>query len=297
MTLECNGFAGHGEAVGVAYRGETAASMRAELEGIRPQLESASTSENDLLKLLPSGGARNALDAALWDLRSKTKGLRAWEIAKLAPPSRLPLTATLSLDDPEVMAEAARRIVHCSAIKLKLGGGGDDLERVAQVRKAAPDATLIVDANGGWSIDTLHRLAPALKALGVKMIEQPLPPEQDWALDDWSSPVPLCADESCNDRADLEKVARRYNLINIKLDKCGGLTEALALARSAQLLNMPYMVGCMIESSLALAPATLLGESAVWCDLDGPLYLQDDTQPALQYGDGTLDAPSSQLWG
>jgi L-alanine-DL-glutamate epimerase-like enolase superfamily enzyme len=297
VTVEAAGVVGRGEGVGVAYLGETPDSMLAQLEAARPFVE-AGISRADLQSLMPSGGARNAVDAALWDFEAKRTGRRAWELAGLSEPAEIPCTATLSLDTPEKMAAAAVAAPPHSALKIKLGAASEDLARVQQVRAAAPHSRLLADANGGWRLEDLKRLAPELARLGVEMIEQPLARGDDAALAGWLSPIPLCADESCQDRSELGGLRiRGYAMINIKLDKTGGLTEALALATAAAAEGMPYMMGCMLESSLGLAPATLVAHGAIWCDLDGPAWLATDAGPRLQYREGRLGAPDPALWG
>ena len=252
-----------------------------------------------LAALLPAGPIRNALDCALWDLEAKRRGCSAAALAGLAAPVALPTVFTLGIDTPDAMADKARRMAEWKRLKIKLGGEGTalDLDRVAAVRRARADAELIVDANGGWTMDVLRRMAPALADLGVALIEQPLPPGQDAPLADYASPVPLCADESCLDRASLPAVVGRYAYINIKLDKTGGLTEALALADAAEAAGLGIMVGCMTGTSLAMAPAHLVAQRARFIDLDGPLLIAWDRTPGMLYADGLVHPPEPMLWG
>ncbi len=251
---------------------------------------------SDLQARMAPGAARNALDCALWDLEAKRSGVRAWTIAgfdRLAP---VTTCYTLSLASAAEMGEAARAAAHRPMLKLKIGGA-DDLDRVEAVRVAAPRARLVVDANEALDIDTLRRLAPEFARLGVMLIEQPLPAGQDEALEGYASPVTLCADESLHTRAELEACARRYDAVNIKLDKAGGLTEALALRRAAQALGLEVMAGCMVATSLAMAPALLIAQDAAVADLDGPLLLARDRQPGLTITGSTIAPPVPELWG
>lgn len=243
--------------------------------------------------------ARNALDCALWDLDAKRSGVPVWQAAGLARPEPIVTAYTISLDETDAMADHARRMRHRKLLKIKLGSPEGDLERIRAVRVAAPDATLIVDANEGWSFDQLTAYAAPLADLGVELIEQPLPAGSDAALAGFNSPVPLCADESCHDRRDLAQVAGRYSFVNIKLDKAGGFTEALALAREAQAMGLEIMVGCMVGTSLAMAPAMLIASLARYADLDGPLMLGHDRPTALDYDDETslVSPPPPALWG
>jgi L-alanine-DL-glutamate epimerase-like enolase superfamily enzyme len=295
VTLEADGHRGRGECVPYARYGETVPSVVSLIEGLRGEVE-AGLDRRALQHALPPGAARNALDCALWDLEAKRSARRAAALAgvgELMPP----VTAyTLSLEAPEAMRASAAANAHRPLLKLKLGGEGD-LERVRAVREGAPRARLIVDANEGWTASDFARLAPALAALGVAMIEQPLPADADAALRDMPRPIPVCADESCHDRSSLARIAGRYDLVNIKLDKTGGLTEALALKRAAEAMGLGIMVGCMLATSLAMAPALLLTPGAAFVDLDGPLLLAEDREPGLVYEDGHIQPPGAVLWG
>jgi L-alanine-DL-glutamate epimerase-like enolase superfamily enzyme len=286
---------GRGEAVPYARYGETVASVLAQIEGVRAQIE-ARPDRAGLQGLLPPGAARNALDCALWDLEAKRAGVRAWTLAGRARLDPVKTCFTISLGSPPAMAEAARANARRPMLKLKIGGP-DDLDGVAAVRAAAPRARLIVDANEGLSLEDLRRLAPELARLDVKLLEQPLAAGEDAALDGYESPLPLCADESLHTRAELAACAGRYGLINIKLDKTGGLTEALALAAEARDLGFGLMIGCMVATSLAMAPAMILAQGAAFVDLDGPLLLARDRDPGLVITGSLIEPPSSAVWG
>lgn len=286
---------GRGEALGVFYHLETADSVLKQLDSVRPQIIGG-VKRAELQDLLPAGGARNALDCALWDLEAKRAGRRAWELAGFAAVKPLISAYTLSVDTPERMAECAAAAVRYSLLKLKLRGG-DDVERVAAVRKVRPDVDLIVDANQSWTESELKAYAPRLAALGVKLIEQPLPAGEDGPLLKFKSPVPLCADESCQTSASLPSVLGKYQYVNIKLDKTGGLTEALHLARVAQARQLKLMVGCMAGSSLSMAPAYIVGQLCSFVDLDGPLLAADDVPNAICYEGSRMLPPQAELWG
>jgi L-alanine-DL-glutamate epimerase-like enolase superfamily enzyme len=247
-------------------------------------------------ELLPAGAARNALDCALWDLEAKQAGKRAYELAGLAAPQAALTCYTLSLGTPEQMAADARAVPHLKLLKLKLGGEGDDA-RMAAVRAARPDARLVVDANEAWSPVHLSDFIAAAAAAGVELIEQPLPAGADEALRGVARIVPICADESAHTSANLEALADRYDAVNIKLDKTGGLTEALVMARAAKQRGFKIMVGSMVATSLAAAPAMLLAGFADWVDLDGPLLLARDREPPLAIADGWISPPTPELWG
>ena len=286
---------GRGECLPYARYGETAQGVTAAIEDLAPALREG-RGRAELQDLLPPGAARNALDCALWDLECKASGLRAWEIAGMAAPRPLVTAYTLSLDTPEAMRAAAAGNAARPLLKLKLGGAGD-LERVAAVREGAPGARIIVDANEGWSAADYATLAPELAGLGVAMIEQPLPAGDDEALARLERPVPICADEACHDRRTLDALAGRYDVINIKLDKTGGLTEALALRDAARERGFEIMVGCMIATSLSMAPALLVADGAAFVDLDGPLLLAEDRAHGLRYDGAFVHPPERTLWG
>jgi len=295
VEIEEAGFKGRGECVPYAHYGESLDSAAAAIEGIVPALESG-LERAELQSRLPAGSARNAVDCALWDLEAKRSGRPVWELAGLKRPGTIVTAYTLSLDTVENMAAAALKHAGRPLLKLKLAGP-DDLDRVEAVHAHAPKARLIVDANEGWTPEIYARLAPRLKQIGVELIEQPLPAGKDEALAGMTRPVAVCADESCHDRASLPRVARRYDAINIKLDKTGGLTEALALKREAEAAGFKIMVGCMLATSLSMAPALLLAQGAAFVDLDGPLLLARDRSPGLVY-EGSRVAPAEPaLWG
>ena len=286
---------GRGEAVPYPRYDETPEGARSAIEGLRRAIEAGLTRPS-LQDALPPGAARNALDCALWDLEAKQAGRPAWELAGLAPPQPCVTAVTLSLDTPEGMGRAAARHAAMPLLKLKVTGEGD-LDRIRAVRANAPGARLIVDANEGWTAPMLDALLPAFAALGVEMVEQPLPAADDGALAGRRFALPLCADESCHTRADLPRLAGRYRMVNVKLDKTGGLTEALALAAEARAMGLRLMVGCMVGTSLAMAPAALLAGGADYVDLDGPLLLARDRTPGLCYDGAALQPPEPALWG
>ena len=286
---------GRGEAVPYPRYDETPEGTRDEIEGARGDVE-AGLDREGLQSALPPGAARNALDCALWDLEAKRTGRAAWTLAGLAAPQPCVTAVTLSLDTPARMGAAAARHAALPLLKLKVTGEGD-LARIRAVRENAPHARLIVDANEGWTPPMLDELLPAFAALGVEMVEQPLPAAEDAALEDRRLALPLCADESCHTRADLPRLKGRYPMINIKLDKAGGLTEALALAADAKDMGFRIMVGSMVGTSLAMAPAALLAGLAAYVDLDGPLLLARDRSPGLGYDGAIMAPPTPALWG
>jgi L-Ala-D/L-Glu epimerase len=296
VTLQdADGHIGRGEAAGVDYDGETIPGLCAEIEAIRPALERA-VDFAELQALLPAGGARNAVDCALWDLTAKQRRASVWELAGIENPRRLTTSITLGIDSDEAVAEGAGRYSGWPLIKVKV----DDrrhLDPVRLVHAAAPGARLIVDPNQAWDCDLLNRLAPELSSLGVVLIEQPVPRGEDETLRAYGGPVPLAADESVADRAGLAAVKHLYQVVNVKLDKTGGLTEALALAREARALELGVMVGCMAGTSLAMAPGMVAGQAATFVDLDGPLLHTADREHGIEYDRGLMNLPSSHLWG
>lgn len=293
VTLTDGEFTGRGECMANPRYDETQASVLASLNGIDTD---GGLDRVRLQSLLPAGAARNALDCALWDLEAKRAGKRVWELEGRPAPGPVTTAYTLSLNTPEKMGAAARRHADRPLLKLKMTGDGD-LERVAAVRAGAPDARLIVDANEGWTPDMVAPLAADLKALGVEMIEQPLPAAEDAVLADLPHPVPFCADESCHTSADLARLEGRYDLVNIKLDKTGGLTEALKLKDEALAMGFGIMVGCMVSTSLAMAPAHLVAQGAAYVDIDGPLLLAKDRDHGLAFRGSTVGPPDAALWG
>lgn len=290
-----------GRAVG---RGESIASPRYEtvdaaLEQARnlsPRL-SEGLDRQALQQALPPGAARNAIDCALWDLQARLSGQPVWQLAGLSAPEPLTTAYTLSIDTPEAMGQAAQAQAERPLLKLKLNGDDDDLPRVQAVRAHAPQSTLIVDANEAWTPAIYERMVAGLVECGVAMIEQPFPAGEDDALAALPRPIPLCADESCHSREDLPRLQGRYDLINIKLDKTGGLTEALALREAAQAQGFGIMVGCMLGTSLAMAPAVLLAQGVDYVDLDGPLLLAQDREPGLAIQGSVIRLPDAGLWG
>jgi L-Ala-D/L-Glu epimerase len=293
--IEERNVIGRGECVPYGRYGESIGSVKRSIEHLTDAIEGG-LGLDDLQAELPAGAARNALDCALWDLEAKLAHRPVWELAGLAPPGPVTTAYTLSLDTVEKMASAARAEAGRPLLKLKLAGP-QDLARVHAVRANAPKARLIVDANEGWTAEDYSRLAPDLAGLGVELVEQPLPANEDGLLADLAHPVPVCADESCHDRASLARLAGLYDAVNIKLDKTGGLSEALALRREALAAGYRIMIGCMVGTSLAMAPALILAEGADFVDLDGPLLLARDRWPGLAY-DGSRIAPATPaLWG
>lgn len=288
---------GRGECEPYARYGETLDSVIAEIERARNDITAGMT-RADLQDMMNPGAARNALDCALIDLEAKKSQTPAHMILGLPTPTPLRTAFTLSLEKPEIMATVALSAVERghSLLKLKVNGAGD-VARVQAVRAVAPEAQLIVDANESWSFEELEHLSPQLADLGVTLIEQPVRAKNDEILQDFVSPVPLCADESCHTGADLPRLKGRYQCINIKLDKAGGLTEALAMAHAAKEIGLNTMVGCMVSTSLAMAPAMLLGSLADLIDLDGPLLLERDREPGLNYEGEMVYPGQSALWG
>ncbi len=281
---------GRGEAVPYARYGETVAGVVAAARGAR------FSDRAGLQAALPAGAARNALDCALWDLEAKRRGTTVAVLAGRRLPHAPVTCYTLSLDTPEQMAAKAREVAHLPLLKLKLGGAGDEA-RMQAVRAARPDARLVADANEAWQPAMLAPLLALAARLGFEAIEQPLPAQADAALAAIARPVPVCADESVHTRGDLAALANRYDAVNIKLDKAGGLTEALGMADEARRLGLRIMVGSMVSTSLAVAPALLLADGADWVDLDGPLLLARDRDGGLDIRDGIIAPPSPALWG
>lgn len=284
-------MSGFGECVPYARYGETMESVRAQIEGLPDDIDRA-----ELQSALPPGAARNAVDCALWDLEAKQAGKRVWTLAGLSAPGPVITAYTLSLAQPEDMRAAAAANAHRPILKIKLGAEGD-MPRLEAVRQGAPAARLIIDANEGWTPEVYTDLAPHLLRLGVELVEQPLPAENDDMLAEIAHPVPVCADESCFDRASLAALGGKYDMVNLKLDKTGGLTEGLLTRDLARAMGFQVMVGCMVGSSLAMAPAVLLAQAADWTDLDGPLLLSEDRPHPLWYDTEGVHPPDANLWG
>ncbi len=295
VTATREGHEGHGEGLFAVVFPVTMAQIVKQIEGCISQVAIGADAEQ-CCAALPAGAARNALDCALWDLRAKESNQSIWALAGLPEgPPAIKVDQTVGLDTPEAMAIAARNSSH-QVIKIKLDDT-DIIERVSAIRAARPDADLIVDANLSWSVEILNSVAHPLADLGVRMIEQPVPPAQDGQLSGVTCPLPLFADESCHVAADVTRLKEFYQGVNIKLDKTGGLTEALALAKAARSAGMGVMVGCMSGTSLSMAPAYIIASLSDWADLDGPLMLQSDRKPTMQYRDGDLLHYDTALWG
>jgi len=285
---------GRGEAAGVPYRDETLESMRAQISGVVDQI-SAGVSRSELQALLPPGGARNAVDCALWDLEAKQQGNSVWERIGWTPESVVTVY-TVGIDEPERMRADAAAHSDYPILKVKVGIG-DPLQQISAIREGSPGAAIVIDANQAWSINELDRYAKPLQSLGVEMIEQPLAVSDDEALRDYDPPVPICADESCATSDDLERLVGLYSMVNIKLDKTGGLTEALQLVKGAEERGFELMVGNMLGSSLAMAPAFVVAQRCRYVDIDGPLLQADDCEFALTYDKGRVEPFSPKLWG
>ena len=291
VTVTDGAHRGRGECVPYARYGETLDSVAEQIAGLPQDFDRAA-----LAGLLPAGAARNAVDCALWDMEAKRAGRRVWELAGLPPPGPQITAYTLSLDSAQAMQAQAAKNAHRPLLKIKLGTP-DDMARLEAVRAGAPTSKIIVDANEGWSAAVYADLAPHLVRLGVALVEQPLPAGEDDALLGMARPVPVCADESCHDRTSLPGLKGKYDVVNIKLDKTGGLTEALALRDAARAEGYGVMVGCMVGSSLAMAPAVLVAQGAAVVDLDGPLLLAEDRDHALRYGENGVHPSDAALWG
>lgn len=295
VTLRQNGFSGRGECLPYARYGESVASVMAQIDSLRASLAAGMT-RAELQDALSAGAARNALDCAFWDLECKSAGQSIWQRAGLPAPHSLHTAYTLSLDTPARMQQMAQENSWRPLLKLKLADELD-IARVTAVREGAPQARIIVDANEGWDEAMYLRQAPELARLGVSLIEQPLPAGKDAALAQLPHPVPLCADESCHDLASLAALVGRYEMINIKLDKTGGLTQALRVREEATRLGLQVMVGCMVSTSLSMAPAVVVAQQASLVDLDGPLLLAEDRPHGLRYDGSELFPPVPALWG
>jgi L-Ala-D/L-Glu epimerase len=295
VEITRDGLRGRGECAGVYYKDDSPQKCLADVEQVRDAI-TAGAGRDDLPRLLPVGGARNAIDCALWDLQAKTERLPVWKLAGLERPRPVRTTYTIGADEPDVMAQRARTFADARALKLKLTGTDEDSERVRAVRKARPDVWLAVDANQGFTRAFLESMMPTLVEADVKLIEQPLPVGNEADLDGFESPIALAADESAQTIDDLPQLVNRFHIVNIKLDKCGGLTPALSMAAAARTLGLGVMVGNMMGTSVAMAPAFLIGQLCDVTDLDGPLLLRDDRKPSVEYTDGDIWC-SEEVWG
>ncbi len=294
VELEKEGVVGRGECVPYARYGESISSVTKQIDEVISQISEGITREQ-LQSLLPSGAARNALDCAMWDLECKLTAQSVWQKTGVVADSLI-TAFTLSLDTPENMEKAAQENAHRPLLKLKLGGP-DDLDRVKAVRRGAPETKIILDANEAWTVASYQQLIPELLKLNVAMIEQPFHADQDDALLELERPIPICADESCHDRDSLKNVVGRYDMVNIKLDKTGGLTEALKLKSEAEEAGLKVMVGCMVSSSLSMAPAFVVAQGTAVVDLDGPLLLSEDIENGFEFKNNAMLPFRSELWG
>lgn len=294
VTVSDGEHIGRGEGVPIRRYSQTTDSVLAQIESIR---SAKNLDRRRIQELLPAGAARNAFDCALWDLEAKISGKRVWELANISMIPKVETSFTISLDTPAAMSAAAKANANAPILKLKLGGDDVDLARVEAARVAAPAARLLIDANESWSPAHYRNVAPALKGLGVELIEQPFRADADEVLETLDHPIPVCADESCHTSADLPRLTNRYEMINVKLDKAGGLTEALLLTERAREAGFTLLIGCMVCTSLGIAPARLLASTADYVDLDGPLLLARDREHGLSYQNGKIDIPSRELWG
>src|SRR6266704_3226210 len=294
VTVSDGEHVGRGEGVPIKRYNQSAVSVLAQIESIQVVDD---LDRDKLQQLLPAGAARNALDCALWDLEGKRFGKRAWELANIPLADQVETSFTISLDTPARMAEAAAAAIDLPILKLKLCGDDSDLARIEAVRAAAPNARLLIDANESWSPRHYRNTVSALNELGVELIEQPFPADADDVLETLEHPIPVCADESCHTTIDLPHLKNRYEAINIKLDKTGGLTEALQVYQRARENNFKILIGCMVCTSLSIAPARLLASHADWVDLDGPLLLSRDRKDGLPYRGGRIGMPARELWG
>ena len=287
-----DGHVGRGECVPYARYGETVEGVVAAIEGL-----GRIASRDALAAVMAPGAARNGIDCALWDLEAKRSGRRVWEVAGLPPPAAVATCYTLSLDAADAMAARAREAIQHPLLKIKLGGGAADVDRMRAIRAARPDARLVADANEAWRPDELEMLLAVAAEARFELIEQPLPAGDDGALANFHRSIPVCADESAHTADGLAALRDRYDAVNIKLDKTGGLTGALAMGAEARRLGLKAMVGCMLATSLAMAPAILVAQYTDWGDLDGPLLLARDREHGVRYTDGLVYPPTAALWG
>src|SRR5689334_12103195 len=294
VTISDGQFTGRGEGVPIRRYKQTPDSVLAQIETIKQE---TNLNRQTLQNLLPPGAARNAIDCALWDLEAKRLGKRAWELAGIPTEPEVVTSFTISLNSPEKMGRAAAGHATAPILKLKLGGDDLDLPRVEAVRRAAPGARLLIDANESWSPEHYRHVTPKFKTLAVELIEQPFPADADDVLETLDHPVPVCADESCHTSGDLSRMKGRYDVINVKLDKTGGLNEGLCLCEKARADGFKLLIGCMVGTSLGMAPPRLLASNADFADLDGPLLLARDQDHPLQYINFKIKLPSVELWG
>jgi L-alanine-DL-glutamate epimerase-like enolase superfamily enzyme len=294
VTVSDGQYTGRGEGVPIGRYNQTCASVIAQIESIQSVRD---LDRDKLQQLLTPGAACNALDCALWDLEAKRSGKRVWELANIPIVPEVETSFTISLDTPERMAASAKANSNRPILKLKLGGDKLDLQRVEAVREAAPASRLLIDANESWSPEHYRKIVPTLKELGVELIEQPFPADADEVLETLDRPVPVCADESCDTTPGLPRLNNRYDVVNVKLDKTGGLTEALSLCERARESGFKLLIGCMVGTSLGMAPARLLASAADYVDLDGPLLLARDRDHGLPYQNGKIGMPARDLWG
>ncbi|MGE0141941.1 MAG: N-acetyl-D-Glu racemase DgcA [Planctomycetota bacterium] len=296
LRLARDGVEGHAECMPYKHYGESFESVERQIQDAVDALATRGDGRSELQKRLPAGAARNAIDCALVDLECKASGRRAWDLLGRSEPTPAVTVETIVIDTPQNMFEAARVARARPVLKIKLDGE-EVVPRVRAVREGAPHSKLVVDANEAWSMDLLDRVVDELATLGVLMIEQPLPAKNDAALAEYRGRIPLCADESCHTREDLSRVRERYRMVNVKLDKAGGITEAMALCDAALELGLGLMVGCMLGTSLAMAPATLIADRAEFVDLDGPLWMAKDREAGLDFTDSRVSLPTARLWG
>ena len=291
VKISDNGFSGWGECVPYERYGETIKSVINQIKNLQLPID-----RDQLQKIMKPGAARNALDCALWDLEAKSKGKRVWEIAGMTKPNKLITAFTISLDKPQKMRAQAKKNSKRPLLKIKMGGE-NDLECIEAVTLGAPNSKIIVDANEAWDETEFQKLMPHLKRLGIKLVEQPFPTNNDDVLRNIEKPIPICADESCHDSLGLKSLVGKYDYVNIKLDKTGGLTEAVRLKNLAEKYKLKIMVGCMVGSSLGMAPAILLAQNVSFVDLDGPLLLKTDRNHRLKYDHDYVYPPTPNLWG
>lgn len=304
VELEQNGFKAWGEATPTEHYNESISQTESLIEDFRNRIENG-ISRTELQQEMPKGAARNAVDCALWDLEAKHAGKRVWQLPDISQhlgaetgsvPGNVTTVYSLGVDTPEIMGDIALKNANRPILKIKLTGDGD-LERLIEIRKNAPESRLVIDANEAWTPEHFQRYVPEFKQLGVEMIEQPFPADNDSVLKTLDHPIPVCADESCHDTADLDRLVGLYEFVNIKLDKTGGLTEALRLQAEAEDKGFRTMIGCMSATSLGIAPAFLIAQRAKIIDLDAPLYLYDDRPFPLKYDGSIVFPPSAELWG